>query len=145
MIILQRSDGGVSITEKITPKDIEKWEAAHASSNPAIDPLHGVTIVSVIESADIMSDRTFRNAWEVQGGKLTVSMFKARNLWRDKLRRARAPKLEALDVEYQRADERNDIAEKQRIIIEKQKLRDITADPRIESATTPMELKSILL
>ena len=36
---------------------------------------------------------------------LTVNIPKAKDIWKDKIRVARKPKLEELDVEYQRAQE----------------------------------------
>ena len=37
-------------------------------------------------------DRTFRNAWTLgEGGKVTVDMDKAREVWRARMRKARAP------------------------------------------------------
>jgi hypothetical protein len=90
------------------------------------------------------SDRTFRNAWKLDGGAITVDMVKARNLHRDKLREMRKPLLEALDVEYQRADEAGNTAEKKKVGQKKQALRDVTADPSIDAATTPDELKAAI-
>lgn len=90
------------------------------------------------------SDRTFRNAWKLDGGAIGVDMVKARELHRNKLRELRKPKLEALDVEYQRADEKGDTAEKKRVADKKQALRDVTADPAIEAAQTPEALKAVM-
>lgn len=59
------------------------------------------------------------------------------------MRAARAPKLAALDIAYQRADEAGDDAEKARITALKQALRDVTSDPAIEAATTTEILKSV--
>lgn len=97
--------------------------------------------IHVCDESEIPADRTFRNAWE-DTGKISVNMPKARRIHRDQLRVLRKPLLETLDVEYQRADERGDLLEKRRIAVEKQKLRDVTADPAIEAATTPEELKA---
>lgn len=99
------------------------------------------TDVQIVEAAAIPADRTFRNAWKAGVGIITHDMDKAREIHKDNLRRMRAPRLAALDVAYQRADESGDIAEKQRIAAEKQKLRDVTADPRIAAATDIAELK----
>jgi hypothetical protein len=71
---------------------------------------------------------------------ITIDMTVARDVWRTKIRAARAPKLDALDVAYQRADEAGDSAAKQAIAVQKQVLRDATRDPRIEAAATPDEL-----
>jgi hypothetical protein len=91
------------------------------------------------------SERYFRNAWKDDGGsKPGVDMPKAREIHRVHLRRLRAPLLEALDNEYLRADEAGDQQTKKQVAAKKQELRDITADPRIEAAQTPEELKAVL-
>ena len=59
------------------------------------------------------------------------------------MRRARAPLLAAKDAEYTHADARGDAVAKARIEAERQALRDVTADPAIEAAKTPEELKAV--
>lgn len=72
---------------------------------------------------------------------ITIDMAKARDIHRDRMRQARTPKLAALDVAFQRAHEMsNDTAA---IVAQKQALRDVTADPAIEAAQTPDELKMV--
>jgi hypothetical protein len=95
--------------------------------------------------ADFPADPTFRNAWRDDGTSVRVDMPAARTIWREHLRVLRKPLLEALDVEHLRADERGDKAEKARIAEKKQALRDVTADPRIDAAGTPEELKAVVL
>lgn len=91
---------------------------------------------------DEATDRTFRNAWKDGGGnKPEVDMPKAREIQRDRLRAVRDPLLAALDLEYMRADESGDQQGKKAIAARKQVLRDVTADPSIEAAATPDELK----
>ena len=99
------------------------------------------TDVQIVDATAIPADRTFRNAWKAGVGIITHDMDKAREIHKDNLRRMRAPRLAALDVAYQRADESGDIAEKRRIAAEKQMLRDVTADQRIAAATDIAELK----
>jgi hypothetical protein len=74
---------------------------------------------------------------------IIVNMDVAREVWRTKIRAARAPKLEALDIAYQRADELGDVAAKQAVAAQKQALRDATKDPRIAAATTPEQLTAV--
>jgi hypothetical protein len=74
---------------------------------------------------------------------ITIDMTVARAVWVAKIRSARAPRLAALDIEYQRADERNDGAVKQAVAAEKQALRDATKDPRIAAAATPADLVEV--
>lgn len=96
-----------------------------------------------ISPSDIPRDRTYRNAWTFAGGRIEHDMVKARGIHREKLREQRAPALAALDVDYMRADEAGNPAEKRRIATEKQRLRDATADPRIDAAQTVEALKAI--
>lgn len=93
------------------------------------------------------ADRTYRNAWKDAPGrnKPDHDMVKARNIHREHLRNARQPELDSLDVDYQRADERNDQAAKRNVATRKQQLRDVTEDPRIEAAQTVAALKALTL
>lgn len=86
-----------------------------------------------VDASEIPADRTFRDAWLLD---LTVHMPDAREIHRGRLREDRAPRLAMLDVDHLRG--RNVEAEKQR-------LRDVTADPRIDAAATPEELRALTL
>jgi hypothetical protein len=72
---------------------------------------------------------------------IRVNMDKAREIKKDMVRAERAPKLEALDVEFMRAVEVGDAAAQATIAAKKQALRDATDDPVIINAATPEELK----
>ena len=90
------------------------------------------------------SGRVFRDAWKDDGtNKPGVDMPKAREIHRRRLRKLRAPLLEALDTDYMRADEAGDNQRKKEIAARKQALRDVTADPAIEAAQTPEELLKV--
>ena len=70
---------------------------------------------------------------------ITINLNKAKDITKDKLRADRAPLLQALDVQFQRALESgSDTAE---IVAEKQRLRDITT--LADAATTTDELKAL--
>lgn len=99
--------------------------------------------VRIVDSDSIPSDRTFRNAWEGNNG-VRVNMVKAREIHKDRLRELRKPLLAALDVRYMCADEIGDTAAKAKIALQKQVLRDSTADPAIEAAETPEELALVM-
>jgi len=71
-----------------------------------------------------------------------TDMTKAREIKRDQLRAERKPLLEQLDVEFMRAQEQGDQTKADEIAAQKQALRDVTADPAIDAATTPDELKA---
>lgn len=100
--------------------------------------------VQIVDESAIPSDRTFRNAWKAGTGCVEHDMDRAREIHRNRLRAERAPKLAALDVEYQRADEAGDAGAKRAIAAQKQALRDAPADPCIAEATTPEELKAAI-
>ena len=70
-------------------------------------------------------------------------MDKAKNIWRDKVRADRTPYFEQLDVDYLKATESQNVVVKTHIETKKQQLRDAPEDSRIESATTPEELKAV--
>jgi len=76
---------------------------------------------------------------------INVNMAKAVEIKKDMIREERKPKLEALDVDFIRAVEASDTAAQAEISAQKQALRDVTADPRIDAAKTPDELKAITL
>lgn len=75
---------------------------------------------------------------------ITINMGRAREIHGDRLRALRAPILAQLDVEYQRADEKGDAAGKKAVAVRKQALRDVTADPAIDTATTPEALAAVM-
>jgi len=94
-------------------------------------------------SLTVPADRVFRGAWQFDGDVVEIDMAAARDIHRDNLRVERKPLLDALDVDYMKALEQsgNTIA----IAEQKQALRDVTDDPRIEAAATPDELKALTL
>ena len=94
-------------------------------------------------SLSIPADRFFRNAWKFKGDAIEVDMTAARDIHRDSLRAERKLLLETLDVEYMKALEQG--GDTAAIAARKQILRDVTADPRIEAAATPDELKALTL
>jgi hypothetical protein len=96
--------------------------------------------ITIVDESAIPLDRTFRDAWKPD---LTCDLAKARGIQRDRMRATRKPLLAALDAEYMRADEADDTVKKAEIAAKKQALRDVTADPRIEAATTPEGLKAV--
>ena len=97
----------------------------------------------IIDRTDLDTlDNEFRNAWCCDGDmNPTINMEKARDVWRDKIRMARKPKLEELDIQYMRAQEAGE--DTSAIVATKNKLRDFPAKPEIASASTVEELKVI--
>ena len=69
-------------------------------------------------------------------------MDTAREIWRDDLRAARQPLLEALDVEFMRAVEAKDEAKQDEIAEKKQELRDVPQQD-LQAATNFEELRAM--
>lgn len=131
-IIYTRPDGGVSVVTPCTTIE-EAWAKLPPE---AINP-------EVVEDSVIPVDRTFRNAWKAEGKSVSHDMEKCREIHRDRIREAREPVLAQLDVEFIKALESADAVLQAQVVSQKQVLRDAPADPAIESATTPEELKTI--
>ena len=70
---------------------------------------------------------------------LTINITKAKDIWKDKIRKARKPKLEELDVEFIKAQETS--SDTSAIVTKKQELRDYPA--QVDSATTTDEIKAV--
>jgi hypothetical protein len=94
----------------------------------------------VMSSADLPNaDLDFRDAWEIESGSVVVSLEKAKEITKQRLRIEREPLLEAQDIAYMRALEQG--ADTTDIVAEKERLRGIT--DLADSATTLAELRAI--
>ena len=71
---------------------------------------------------------------------IKTDMAKAREIHRKKIRISRTPLLEALDVEFQKAQETS--ADTSAIVAKKNALRDAPADSAIDAATDEAGLKA---
>ena len=105
----------------------------------------GVSTYSIVEDSVVPRDRSFRNSWVgvgigTTGGTITEDMSKAKELHKTNIRRARADKFTALDIEYQRATETS--ADTSAIVTKKQALRDAPAASGIATASNTTELKA---
>ncbi|QIG60177.1 hypothetical protein [Dishui Lake large algae virus 1] len=98
----------------------------------------------ILDSSELPNeDDDFFEAWGIVEDKVVADVSKARELHRKRLRDARIPLLAALDVKFMRAVESGDAAAQASIAAEKQKLRDLPADPRIDAAGTCAELRAL--
>ena len=94
----------------------------------------------IVEDSVIPTDRTFRNAWEVDTDfKISENLIKAKDITKDRLRLERKPLLEAEDVKFMQAQETG--ADTKNIVAEKQRLRDITK--KADTCKTTDELKAL--
>jgi hypothetical protein len=99
--------------------------------------------LTYIDPAELPDD-TFRDAWQLDAGQVTIDMEKARAIHRARLRAIRSPKLAALDIAMMRAFEDGDADKVVAIRAEKQALRDAPADPAIDAAPTPADLAAVI-
>lgn len=91
----------------------------------------------------VPADRTFREAWEPtsESNVIGVNMTQAKDIWRDKIRKAREPELSKLDADFMKALESG--ASTTQIAADKQVLRDAPSHADIDAATTPDELTAV--
>ena len=73
---------------------------------------------------------------------ITTNIVKARVLHQKKIRKARKPLLQDLDIEFQKALETDDATKKADVVSKKQALRDAPADSAIAACNTEAELKA---
>ena len=129
VIIFTNDNGGVSVCVPTGELDIQAVKAKDTPSNSII-----------VDSADLPeADNDFFNAWELVDGAVTVSLAKAKEITKERLRSERAPLLAAQDVLFQRAQESG--ADTTAIVAEKQRLRDITN--AADTCTTTAELRAL--
>ena len=68
-----------------------------------------------------------------------INIDKAKDIWKEKIRTARKPALEKLDVDFIKAQETS--SDTTSIVAEKQKLRDLPS--KVDTATTTDEIKEV--
>lgn len=138
-IAYKRPDGGVSIVIAAPKDQLQK------SMGPMTDAQYEEFVkeklipenaqnITYVSDAEIPKDKTFRNAWDIVDGKITVDLPKARQVHMAKIRYARNKKLNELDVETLKGVDVQD---------QKQVLRDIPQTFDLTIAQTPDELKAL--
>ena len=123
-IIFTNSNGGVSVC---IPTGELPIEAVQLKDTPK-----GSLIVEQSALPNQYSD--FFDAWELVDGSVTVSLDKAKEITKKRLRAEREPLLAAQDVAFQRALETG--ADTSAIVAEKARLRDV---PSLADAETTLE------
>lgn len=94
----------------------------------------------VLRGADLPPRDGYRDALKVEGGRIGHDMDRARALFLDKMRAARKPVLEALDVQVMQAVERG--ADVKPLADRKQALRDLPAALDLSQAKAPADLEA---
>ena len=93
-------------------------------------------------SATVPSDRHFRDAWSLSGTTITEDLSAAKELFKEQIRTARKPLLEAQDVAYMKALEAEDSSAQTTAVNAKTALRDAPAAAAITNADTIANLKA---
>lgn len=145
-IVITKADGSITIR---TPAPLDRrpdeTEEAFLARCMAAPVRRGtVTGMTVVDAAEIPPDiDTYRNAWTFDGSKIAYDMTKAKNIHRDLVREARGALLSLADVAVSQALVKGDAKAVKDAEAERQRLRDATADPRIDAAKTIAELKAV--
>jgi len=70
---------------------------------------------------------------------ITIDISKAKEVWKNKIREARKPALEKLDIDFVKAQETS--SDTTSIVADKQTLRDLPS--QVDTATTTDEIKAV--
>ena len=70
---------------------------------------------------------------------ITIDISKAKDIWKNKIRVARKPALEKLDIDFVKAQETS--SDTTSIVADKQTLRDLPS--QVDTATTTDEIKAV--
>lgn len=98
--------------------------------------------IQIVEGDPRPQNRTFRNAWTLNGDKIDHDMPKARSIHMDRIREARDEKLKSLDNDWMKATGQNKKAEAEAVEAKRQWLRDIPQTFDLNAAT-PEELEKL--
>lgn len=141
IIVWTTEDGSVRITQMIDDTiDVEAEADRVAASHPELT----FRFIGKMSETGIAINYFYGALVLDKNNKFAYDMIKARNIWRDILRRLREPKLLELDLQYQIADEAGDVEAKAAIVAKKKILRDCTSDPAIEAAKSLNDLRRTL-
>ena len=93
-------------------------------------------------------NRNFTDAWALgedanHNQIVVIDVEKAKDVWKRRMRDARAPIMTKLDAEYFMALEQNNTARSSEIAATKQLLRDVTKLPELLNATTIEEIEAV--
>jgi hypothetical protein len=113
-IIFTNDNGGVSVCIPTGELPIEEVQAKDTPKGSLI-----------VDTASLPRDNDFFDAWELVDGKVEVSLAKATELTKKRLRAERELLMSVQDVAFQRALETG--TDTTLIVAEKQRLRDVTS------------------
>ena len=137
--IVYQSDEGIAAVVIVAPD----YDGTMEDLLKRVVPANCQDSADIVEIDTVPSDRTFRNAWVTAKGKsVEVDLDKSKDIAKDKVRQARTPKFQELDIAYQRADEAGDADAKAAVVVKKQTARDATANTKITNADSVANLKT---
>ena len=137
--IVFQSDEGIAAVVIVAPD----YDGTMEDLLKRVVPANCQDSADIVEIDTVPSDRTFRNAWVTAKGKsVEVDLDKSKDIAKDKVRQARTPKFQELDIAYQRADEDGNADAKAAVVVKKQTARDATADTKITNADSVDNLKT---
>jgi hypothetical protein len=141
------ADGHVNIIIPVEKSVLEAQKNVVLTDQEYLDkitkmvPEDRKSTVKKITNTSFLTDREFRMAWKDLGnGNLDHDLTKAKDIQLDRVRKKRNKKLEALDVDMMRAIEADDAQTKASLLVEKQRLRDLTEPLK---NLTPVDIQEI--
>jgi len=137
-ILAHKNDGKGLIKDPvilISESSITSIEEIYESIPPELEP--------IILEESLIPDKKYIKCWILENSRLSVNMEKAREIFKDKLRKARFKPLQELDILYQRATETN--SDTSEIISQKQCLRDLPENPEIDKCKSTAELDALFV
>lgn len=145
IIIWELPDKSIAVTNLVSNVDVNEEISKISADRPEF--MFKFTIDTNTEEVAKMSqfklDEFFKSVEIDDTNNFVYNIVKAKNIWKDKIRKDRYKKLLELDVEYQRALENNDTVKMAEVANKKQILRDAPNNPAIDAATTLEELREV--
>jgi len=145
VIIWRRPDGGVATcVPSPDSRFINESEAQWLSRVIVKSAPANVSDLQIVSRDLLPQDRVFRAAWAMRDdGQVQVDMPAARDVHRNRLRRARKTLFRRADADISQAMAVADVDRVQATEAHRQTLRDVTQHPDIEAAQTPEELMRV--
>lgn len=136
-ILIEREDGGVSVMQDVPEDQLERNLSEWAKHQA---PGEGYVSHRQVAASEIPTDRTFRNAWVENKGKIVFDLPKCKNIAHDKRRRERAAAFAPLDIEATIPAKAAEAEAKRQVIRDADALKQAT----IDAARSVDELKAAL-
>jgi hypothetical protein len=119
---------GDSVVVRIPTEDTDIYQLAASIVN-----------CKIVDSSDLPKDSEFRSAWTMCG---TIDIKKAKEIWKNKIRKIRKNLLEKLDVAWIRTMECGKVEDAIKIVELKKQLRDLTDHQDLKNAKTVEEIRA---